>query len=349
MNISDLNYILPEDRIALTPKPNPRVLLGFKSKGSQPNEIQFNDIFNLFEEGDVLVINETLVSQRKVQIEGGAREILFLNPNEDRTIWDVLFAIKKMKIGDKFMIAGGVECELLEKGRPQKIKTSEALTDDYFKTSGRMALPPYIETKRKKRGEAVFSEKDLEWYQTPFGKEKGSLASPTASLHFAQDDIDFLKNEKKVEIAPVTLHVGMGTFQPIDVEDLNKHEMHAEFVKIQKTTIEKIVEAKKKGNKVWALGTTAMRAVESWATDSLDEHDDLFMGDTYLFIKSSEQIQVVDCLLTNFHQPCSTLLALVASFSGVDQVKAAYTHAVEQKFRFLSYGDLSVWYKNLNL
>jgi S-adenosylmethionine:tRNA ribosyltransferase-isomerase len=263
-------------------------------------------------------------------------------------VWEVLFPAKQIKNDETILLPDGVTAKLIERGLPQKIQTSISLTEDYFLKFGELALPPYIQ---KARGERHNRKNEEELYQTAWAKNFGSHASPTASLHFTKEDLLALK-DRGVIIAPLTLHVGIGTFLPIKTVQLSEHKMHGEFATISQSSIEAILRAKEQKHKVWALGTTAVRTLESWAAGKLQaqENGDV-AGVTNLFIQPGYKFQVVDNLLTNFHQPGSTLLALVAAFAehslnganGLEVVHAAYQFAIENKFRLFSYGDLSIW------
>ena len=216
------------------------------------------------------------------------------------------------------------------------------LTDEYFAQHGHLALPPYIQKARQKREPLAADEA---WYQTAWAETAGSLAAPTASLHFSAQDLEELK-DKGVHVAPLTLHVGIGTFLPVKTENLDEHLMHKEWAHIPTSSIESIQLAKKNQKRVWALGTTVVRSLESWAHERLQvAPEGAAFGETDLFIRPGFEFRVVDAMLTNFHQPCSTLLALVAAFSGLERVQKAYGYAIDKRFRLFSYGDLSLWLK----
>lgn len=336
MKITDLRYDYPESLIATEPGRPSRVLLTHKD---QIRELVWDEFLDLFQNQDVLVINNTKVLKRRVF--SGELEILFLTSSADRSQWQVLFPSKKFKVGDVIELPFGVSMTLTAKGRPQEVTVSESLSEEYFEKAGEIPLPPYIQKARSQRHN---QEKDPDWYQTHWASQPGSFAAPTASLHFSKNDFDLLR-KKGVQIVELTLHVGLGTFLPVTTEDLNDHPMHSEFVEIPKKTWEIIQAAKKNGKPVWSLGTTSTRALESQALGKFAESDDFFSGFTDLLIQPGFSWKVVDRLLTNFHQPESTLLALVAGFSSLDQVHKTYRVAIEKKMRLFSYGDLSVWIK----
>jgi S-adenosylmethionine:tRNA ribosyltransferase-isomerase len=246
-----------------------------------------------------------------------------------------------MAIGETVPLPLGAKMTLLEKGRPQKVRVDQKLTDGYFEQVAELPLPPYIQKARKERHTV---NEDANWYQTAWAKEPGSMAAPTASLHFSAQDLHALR-ARGVHIVELTLHVGLGTFLPVTSEDLNDHVMHEEYVQIPKATWQAVRVAQKENRGIWAMGTTVARSLESTANGKLPEFEGGFRGLTNLLIQPGYPWQIVNRLLTNFHQPESTLLALVASFSDLNTVKASYSWAMERKFRLFSYGDLSVWIK----
>lgn len=229
---------------------------------------------------------------------------------------------------------------LERKGRPQLVRLTAPIGEDYFASWGELPLPPYIQRAREQRHTV---KEDEAWYQTAWATCPGSFAAPTASLHFREKDIVDLRS-RGVKVLEITLHVGLGTFLPVTAEDLNQHDMHEEQVEISKDVWQLVQSTKASGGKVWALGTTATRALESAAQGVLAvDSCGHFKGFTKILIQPPYNWRVVDRLLTNFHQPQSTLLALVSAFAGPQQVKACYQWAVEREFRLFSYGDLSVW------
>ncbi len=331
---ADLLFDYPEALIAQSPIYPPRALV--KAKNQSPKEIQFKDLIQLFGPHDVLVINSTKVLPRRIFLD--EMDILFLE-SSDELSWSVLFQAKKFNIGDCISLPGDVKLTLKSKGRPQKVIADKVLEASYFERYGHFALPPYIQ---KARGQNLPKDEDKTWYQTAWAEQPGSLAAPTASLHFKDQDIASYK--AKIKVVDVTLHVGLGTFLPITAENLNEHQMHTEYVEIKKTTLAQIKRCAEEGGRVWALGTTALRSLEAFAQGHLQEYDNHFAGQTDLFIKPGDEFKIVTGLLTNFHQPGSTLMALVSAFSSLNDVHLTYKFAIEQKFRLFSYGDLSVWY-----
>lgn len=333
MQLSDLNYDFPEDLLAQSPQ-RPSRVMWVDDRG--PREISLRELILQIPAGDTLVLNDTKVLKRRVF--AGELEILFLNQKTVDT-WEVLFPSKKYKIGDRIDLPEGVKAELVEKGRPQVLRLSHQINEAYFERVAELPLPPYIQKARALRHT---SSKDEAWYQTVWAEKPGSLAAPTASLHFSQEDIQELK-DRGVNVEKITLHVGLGTFLPVTVDNLDQHEMHSEYLEVSHAVWQRIQQTRKAGARVWCLGTTSVRALESVAQNLIKSNGEEFFGSTRLLIQPGFKFQIVDALLTNFHQPQSTLLALVAAFSELDKVKACYSWAIERRFRLFSYGDLSVW------
>jgi len=310
-----------------------------KREETSCREVNWTEFLSFFQEGDVLVLNDTKVLKRRVFTSEGL-EVLFLG-SEDRVHWNVLFPSRRYALGSEILLPGEVRMTLLEKGRPQKVKTNFALAETYFETYGELPLPPYIQKAREQRHT---HDSDESWYQTQWSERPGSFAAPTASLHFTQAHLEQLK-ARSVRICFLTLHVGLGTFLPVEVEDLKQHVMHHESVEIPSSVLSEIEQAQSNSRQVWAMGTTVMRALESYGQGLLafDSQKSAFVGNTDLLILPGFQFKMVDRLLTNFHQPESTLLALVMAFAGIEKVKLTYQWAIKNKFRLFSYGDLSVW------
>ncbi|MEY4616174.1 MAG: tRNA preQ1(34) S-adenosylmethionine ribosyltransferase-isomerase QueA [Pseudomonadota bacterium] len=334
MRKSDLQFEFPENLIAKEPKRPSRICSAIEEPVV---ELNWDSLLGLFRPGDLLVLNNTKVLKRRVFTDAGI-EVLFLD-TEDRLHWQVLFPSKKFKVGDSIPLPGGKVLTLLQKGRPQKVKVDEALPEIYFDQYGELPLPPYIQKVRNDR-HTVGS--DSHWYQTAWNEKPGSYAAPTASLHFTQEHLNLLRS-RGVRVASLTLHVGLGTFLPVEVEDLKEHPMHSEEVEVPLKTLTEIENVKFAGGRVWAMGTTVTRALESFAAGKLKQTSEGFAGKTDLLILPGFQFKMVDCLLTNFHQPESTLLALVMAFAGIEKVKKAYHWAIKNNFRLFSYGDLSIW------
>lgn len=338
MKLSDLKFDYPEELIATEPSRPSRVMW---VENNQPSEITIPELISKVPSGDVFVINNTRVLKRRL-FSLNETEILFLDlltsevssPQANR--WKVLFPSKKLKVGDVLELPRGFQMKLLEKGRPQVVEVSPAISEKDFAELAELPLPPYIQKAREARHNVTADES---WYQTAWAEKPGSMAAPTASLHFSQDDMQQLK-ARGVQVVELTLHVGLGTFLPVTVEDLNEHQMHSEKYEISQENWALITEAKKKSQKIWTLGTTSTRVVESVARTG-----ELF-GETDILLQVGSEFKIVDRLLTNFHQPESTLLALVAGFSDLQTVKNCYAWAIERRFKLFSYGDLSVWIKS---
>ncbi len=347
MKLTDLDFEFPEELVATERAfPSRTLVIDLARPDTAPCEISRDQLIGLFGAGDLWVVNETKVLKRRVFTKENL-EILFIRPlNPDRTEWEVLCPSSRWKPGTE-MSKGSVRFQLTERGRPQKLRSSVALHEDFFNEAGELPLPPYIQKARGERHTRAVDDHD---YQSIWAKDEltddaaGSLAAPTASFHFDESFVAELKN-RGVEIAKVTLHVGLGTFLPVTVENLEDHVMHAEFAEISNETIEAILRTKKSGGRVIAVGTTVTRTLESWAKGLLKGPDlnSAYSGETTLLIRPGFEWKVVDVLLTNFHQPRSTLLALVAAFADLETVKRAYGFAIERRFRLFSYGDLSVW------
>jgi S-adenosylmethionine:tRNA ribosyltransferase-isomerase len=337
MKLSDLQFEYPEELVATKPERPSRVL---KIENGEFSEISLAQLISDIPAGDVLVVNNTKVLKRRVF--AGDLEILFLGKlNRPGEFWEVLFPSRKTKLDQTLELPLGVKMTLRQKGRPQVVEIDQTLDESYFEQVAELPLPPYIQ---KARGARHTVDADESWYQTAWAKEPGSFAAPTASLHFSDSDIQALQT-RGVHICELTLHVGLGTFLPVTAEDLNDHDMHSEWVEIPKQTWEAIQKAKAQGRKIWSLGTTATRSLESAGKGLLKESESGLQGFTKLLIQPGYQWTTVDRLLTNFHQPESTLLALVAGFSDLNTVKSAYEYAISKRFRLFSYGDLSVWIK----
>lgn len=331
LKLNELKYDYPEDLIATEPSRPSRVMW---VENNQPREMTVPELLEKIPAADVLVINNTRVLKRRL-FSLNETEILFLDQINENS-WKVLFPSKKLKVGDIVDLPRGFKMKLLEKGRPQVVEVIPSITEKDFAEMAELPLPPYIQKAREARHNVTADES---WYQTAWAEKPGSMAAPTASLHFSQKDIQSLK-DRGVKVVELTLHVGLGTFLPVTVEDLNEHVMHSEKYEISKENWQQITDAKKNARKIWTLGTTTTRVVESIARTG-----ELF-GETDILLQVGSEFKIVDRLLTNFHQPESTLLALVAGYSDLETVKRCYAWAIERRFKLFSYGDLSVWNKS---
>lgn len=341
MLLEELDFEYPECLVATERAVSSRIML--VNGRVEPCELGGpSDLFALFQRGDCLVINNTRVLRRRVFSESGL-EILFLKSVGSGAVWEVLCPSSRWKEGTKQVLPGGVLLQIVERGRPQIVHASQPLDERYFDAHGELPLPPYIQ---KARGERKNRASDGDQYQTAWARSGGSLAAPTASLHFSESDLATLR-ARGVHVAEVTLHVGLGTFLPVTASTLDAHVMHAEVADIPASTWRAVQATRAQQGRVWALGTTVTRTLESAAHGFLPEsvQGGGFCGETSLFIRPGFEFKVVNGLMTNFHQPRSTLLALVAAFSDLETVKRSYQWAIERGFRLFSYGDLTVWIK----
>lgn len=337
MKRSDLTYSYPESLIATKPSRPTRVM--WVDQGASPVEFTIDDLIKKIPAGDVFVINNTKVLKRRVFAENDI-EVLFLDclgEQENSNTWSVLFPSKKVAIGSDLKLPDGFKMRLIEKGRPQKVEVTPKITQADFDRFAEMPLPPYIQ---KARGDRHNTTEDANWYQTAWAESAGSFAAPTASLHFTADDMAQLK-KNGVHVVELTLHVGLGTFLPVLTEDLDDHTMHEEIYQISEKNWQLILDAKKNKRGVWSLGTTSTRVLESVARSNQ------LQGSTKILLQQGSEFKIVNRLLTNFHQPESTLLALVSGYAGLQTVKRCYAWAIERQFKLFSYGDLSVWKKDL--
>lgn len=330
----DLKFSYPPDLVASSPRKKFKALA---ISDKNPHLLKDKkDLFDLFFPGDTLIINNTKVIKRRVLSLCG-REVLFIKAKPLKR-WEVLFPCSDLKIGDEIKLPENVFLKLLKKDRPQEVELSKDLKERYFETHAKMALPPYIEKKRGGKG-----GEDHIWYQSPWAKKKGSVASPTASLHFDKKDLKELK-KRGVLVGEITLHVGLGTFLPLSFEQVKDKKLHKEWIEIPFQTLKKIEKTKKEGLRVWALGTTVTRALESFSRGELQKKEGSYEGFTDLLIFPPYKFQMVDVLMTNFHQPQSSLLALLFAFSNRKLVLQIYKYAMKKGFRLFSYGDLTVWF-----
>lgn len=334
MKKSDFVYQLPPQLIAQKPLPErdaSRLLCMHRDDGSLSNK-QFADFIDLIDERDLLVFNDTKVIPARLygqKISGGKIEILIERVLDQHHALAHIRASKSPKPGSVLELDGGFSCEVL--GRVDDLFELRFNGDvdvlDILGQIGHIPLPPYITR--------ADDESDLTRYQTVFAKQSGAVAAPTAGLHFDQAMMAKIA-AKGVRTTFVTLHVGSGTFQPVRVEDLSQHLMHKEYFAVEADTVAAVEQARARGGRVIAIGTTAVRALESASQSGALAAG---FGDTQLFITPGYEFKSVDALLTNFHLPESTLLMLVSAFAGYDHVMNAYRHAVENSYRFFSYGD----------
>lgn len=336
MRRTDFAYELPSELIAQAPLPERSAsrLLALDCSSGAIADRRVSDLPSLLSRGDLLVLNDTRVVAARLfgtKPSGGRVEILLERVVGDREALAHVRASKPIRPGLEIATPGGSLEVLAHEEDLWRIRVPEP-TLDFFDRFGQVPLPPYI---RRPAGEL-----DQERYQSVFARERGAVAAPTASLHFDAALFAELR-AREVAHAFVTLHVGAGTFQPVRVNDLDSHVMHAERAVVGAPTCDAIARVRRAGRRVVAVGTTVARALESAARCSQDAERTLepWSGETRLFIKPGFRFSVVDALLTNFHLPESTLLMLVCAFAGRERVLRAYRHAVDARYRFFSYGD----------
>ncbi len=336
MNLHDFYYELPRELIAQDPLPDrsgSRLLLLDRKTGETEHHI-FRDIVDYLNPGDCLAVNNTKVIPARLigsRAETGAKiEVLLLKRGED-DVWETLVKPgKKAKPGTKILFGGGLlmgeVLEVIEDGNRKIRFQYEGIFEEILDQLGQMPLPPYI----------THQLKDKNRYQTVYAKHDGSAAAPTAGLHFTPELLRKIE-EKGVLIAHVTLHVGLGTFRPVKVENILEHHMHSEFYMVEEEQAHLINETKKQGGRVIAVGTTSCRTLESAAGE--DGILKAGSGWTDIFIYPGYEFRLTDGLITNFHLPESTLMMLVSALAGRDRIMNAYAEAVKERYRFFSFGD----------
>jgi len=334
MQLSDFDYHLPTELIAQKPlaqRSASRLLRISPLTGDMING-QFTDITNFLNSGDLIVFNDTRVVPARLfgqKQTGGRIEVLVERILDDHTLLAHVRASKSPKPGAVLLLEDRISCVMTAREGALFELTQDSdkswltLLNEY----GHMPLPPYIER--------ADDDEDLERYQTVYAQNPGAVAAPTAGLHFDQALITALES-KGVETAHITLHVGAGTFQPVKVENIDEHVMHTEWVQVSQSVSDAISQAHSRGNKVVAVGTTVVRSLEAAASDGSVK---AFEGDVSIFITPGYQFKAVDAMITNFHLPKSTLLMLVSAFAGIELIQQAYQQAVEERYRFFSYGD----------
>jgi S-adenosylmethionine:tRNA ribosyltransferase-isomerase len=331
MKLSDFDYHLPKELIAKYPA-QPRDscrLMVLNRKDKTIEHRIFRDVIDYLKPGDTLVLNNTKVIPARLfgkkEKTNANIEVFLLRPIEDN-IWEALIKnVRRLKKNQKIIISDDFYVEFLDRDDEKaivKIHSKDIKSD--LEKYGHVPLPPYIERQDE--------EKDKDCYQTVFAEKEGSVASPTAGLHFTKELLEKIK-EKSVNIAYITLHVGLGTFKPVKTEDITKHKMHEEYFTIPKETLEMIKKTKENKKSVVAVGTTVVRALETYGKFGKTE------GFTDIFIYPPYEFKIVDRLITNFHLPKSTLIMLVSAFADRDFILRAYNEAVKERYRFFSYGD----------
>jgi S-adenosylmethionine:tRNA ribosyltransferase-isomerase len=336
MKTSDFDYPLPESSIAQTPaepRDSSRLLVLHRDTGDLEHRI-FRDVTDYLNAGDLLVLNQTRVIPARIYARketGGRVELLLLRQRDELT-WEALVGGKGLRVGKLAQVEDGPEVKIIEEldGSERLIRFSETI-EPYFSKVGNVPLPPYIHEKLD----------DPERYQTVYAKEPGSAAAPTAGLHFTPRLLEELQ-VKGVRIAYVTLHVGLDTFAPVNEENPTEHKIHSEWCEFPQETANAINETRERGGRIIAVGTTCVRTLESAAqalTANSQKLITAFTGPTSLFILPGYTFKIVDVMITNFHLPKSTLLMLVSAFAGRERILKTYATAIEEGYRFYSFGD----------
>jgi len=336
MKTSDFYYDLPQELIAQDPledRSSSRLMVLDKETGAVKHHV-FRDILAYLNPGDCLVINNTKVIPARLygsKVGTDAKIEVLLLKRRENNIWETLVKPgKKCRVGTKISFGEGLltgeVVDVVEEGNRLIQFQYEGVFEEILDQLGQMPLPPYI----------THQLKDKNRYQTVYAKYDGSAAAPTAGLHFTPELLEKIR-EKGVQVAEVTLHVGLGTFRPVKVEDVTEHHMHSEFYVVEEEQAKLINDTKKAGGRVISVGTTSCRTLESASTEDGMVHPG--SGWTDIFIYPGYQFKVIDALITNFHLPESTLLMLVSALAGKDHIMAAYQEAVKERYRFFSFGD----------
>jgi len=342
MRVADFSFELPEELIARYPKTNRTSsrLMALNGNTGEINDLHFVDILDQINENDLLIFNNTRVIPARMygqKASGGKIEVLVERLLDDKRFLAHIRASKSPKVGTELILEGKVKATMVAR-HDALFELKVHAQDNILKILediGHMPLPPYIDRPDE--------ESDKERYQTVYNEKPGAVAAPTAGLHFDEKLLAQIK-DKGADLAFVTLHVGAGTFQPVRVEEIDDHVMHAEYVEVPENVLSKLLILKLRGGRIIAVGTTSVRSIESAAQSAKAKGQKLteFYGDTSIFITPGYQFELIDVLITNFHLSESTLLMLVSAFSGYDHIKAAYQHAVDEKYRFFSYGDAMI-------
>ncbi len=335
MKTSLFHYDLPEELIAQTPsekRDESRLLVVDREDGSLEHK-KFKDIIDYLNPGDTLVLNETRVLPARIygvrEETGGAMELLLLKSVEGNT-WEALTRpARRAKVGRVFRFGDELKAEVvkeLDEGRRHVKLHYDGILEEVLDRIGTMPLPPYIHEKLEEQGR----------YQTVYAKEIGSAAAPTAGLHFTDDLLKRIE-VKGIQVVKVLLHVGLGTFRPVKVDNIHDHKMHSEYYEVTEEAAKRINDARQKGGRIICVGTTSVRTLESVSDDDGIVHAG--EGETEIFIYPGYTFKAVDALITNFHLPESTLLMLVSALSSREKILSAYKEAVDMRYRFFSFGD----------
>ncbi|WP_427979651.1 tRNA preQ1(34) S-adenosylmethionine ribosyltransferase-isomerase QueA [Agarivorans sp.] len=339
MRVADFSFVLPDELIARYPKQQRRDsrLLCLDGNSGELKHQQFPDLLEYIQPNDLLVFNNTRVIPARLygqKLSGGKLEVLVERVLDEHRVLAHVRCSKSPKPGTGLRLADAFDATMLARHdalfelRFDDSRSVLELLESY----GHMPLPPYIDRPDE--------DADKERYQTVYNEKPGAVAAPTAGLHFDQELMQQIK-DKGADTAFVTLHVGAGTFQPVKVESVDQHVMHSEYAEVSEQVVAKIAKAKAAGGRVIAIGTTSVRSLESAAKDAKAKGCELqaYAAETDIFIYPGYQFEVVDAMVTNFHLPESTLIMLVSAFAGKDNISRAYQQAIEQRYRFFSYGD----------
>ncbi len=348
MRVADFSFDLPEELIARYPKTDRTAsrLMSLDGESGTINDETFTDLIAHISAGDLLVFNNTRVIPARMfgqKASGGKLEVLVERLLDEHRVLAHIRCSKSPKPGSEILLEGKVKATMVARHDAlfELEFHGERSVLSVLEDIGHMPLPPYIDRPDE--------ESDKERYQTVYNEKPGAVAAPTAGLHFDDELMAKLK-DKGVDFAFVTLHVGAGTFQPVKVDEIADHIMHAEYVEVPAQVVEQIKQTKANGGKVIAVGTTSVRSLESAAKAAIEKGESFseFYGDTDIFITPGYEFQIVDALVTNFHLSESTLLMLVSAFSGYENIMTAYKHAVAEQYRFFSYGDAMFLTKKLD-
>ena len=340
MHLKHFDYLLPEELIARFPLDDRSASsMMVLNESGEISHRKFPDLMNYLKEGDLLVFNNTRVIPARLFGEkdtGGMVEILIERTVDENLAWAMVRSNRKMKMRAKINFANHSYADVIDCRDSLFLLSFSQKVSIIMDLIGQTPIPPYL----NRDAERIDSER----YQTVYASAPGAIAAPTAGLHFDEPLLDRLKN-KGINFCFVTLHVGLGTFKPVKVDNINEHSMHSEWISVSKKTCDMIIETKNNGGRVVAVGTTSLRSLE---TIAIKPDLEAFQGDTDIFICPGYKFKLVDALITNFHLPKSTLLMLVCAFAGYSQIMDAYKEAINKKYRFYSYGDAMFLNKNID-
>ena len=340
MHLKHFDYLLPEELIARFPLDNRSASsMMVLNESGEISHRKFLDLINYLKEGDLLVFNNTRVIPARLfgkKDSGGMVEILIERTVDENLAWAMVRSNKKMKMRTKINFVNHSYADVIDCRDGLFLLSFSQKVSIIMDLIGQTPIPPYL----NRDAERIDSER----YQTVYASAPGAIAAPTAGLHFDEPLLDRLKN-KGINSCFVTLHVGLGTFKPVKVDNIKEHSMHSEWISVSKKTCDMITETKKNGGRVVAVGTTSLRSLE---TIAIKPDLEPFQGDTDIFICPGYEFKLVDALITNFHLPKSTLLMLVCAFAGYSQIMDAYKEAINKKYRFYSYGDAMFLNKNID-